>query len=123
MISSSNFSPLYFEIYLLNFLFFDFSLQEIPQEQALASSFSVKAKGDPVQKVAIPKGKELKDTIFELQGGKSVATPLSQSHVEGSGSSRDPLATPSGQVTSFSNHRVHGSGPDGSSPRGYARFA
>ena len=79
-----------------------FSRQEIPEEQALASGFSTKAKGeDPLKKASSPKGKDKSVPSSRHQGGKAVETPRSQLRVEGSGSSPDPLATPSGQVRMF----------------------
>ena len=66
------------------------------------------------------------DVTSGHQGGKTVETPRSQLRVEGSGSSHDPLATPSSQVKMFSSleffYRVHDSAPDGSSPRDYVRL-
>ena len=96
-----------------------FSVQEIPQDRVLASSYSVKPKDDPIQQAPNPKGKDKDDGEYELPGNRSVATPHPQSHMEGSGSSRDPLSTPNGMVSFFLTYRRHGSAPDGSSPRGY----
>ena len=81
-----------------------FSLQVIPEEQAIASGFSTKAKGEePSKKASSPKGKDKNVPSSSHQGGKTAETPLSQMRAEGSDSSHDPLATPSGQVRIFSN--------------------
>ena len=71
------------------------SVLEIPEERALASGFSTKAKDAPVrQEPSSPKGKDAPS----LQKEKSTEDPIPQAEVEGSGSSCDPLATPGGQV-------------------------
>ena len=76
-----------------------FSIQEIPEEQALASGFSTKAKGeDPSKKASSPKGKDKDVPSSSHQRGKTAETPSFQIGVEGSGSSQDPLLTPGGQV-------------------------
>ena len=78
------------------------SLQEIPQEKALASGFSKAKSDDPPKKTSSPKGKSFgKDTVIPSsshQGGKTIETPDPSLGVEGSGSSCDPLQTPKGQV-------------------------
>ena len=91
------------------FLFYaSISVQIIPEERALASGYSIKAKGeDPSEKASSPKGKNSgKDKTVPSsshQRGKAAETPSSQIRVEGSGSSHDPLSTPSGQVKIFSS--------------------
>ena len=99
------------------------SVQEIPEERALVTGFLTQAKDTTVQQEASsPKGKG--KSVPSLQREKATEDPIPQVDVEGSGSSRDPLATPGGQVSVILNsssyfYRVHDSAPDGSSPRGY----
>ena len=74
---------------------FFLSVLEIPEELALASGFSTKAKDASVRQGTLsPKGKNAPS----LQKEKSTEDPIPQAEVEGSGSSRVPLATPGGQV-------------------------
>ena len=76
-----------------------FSLQIIPDDVALASGFSTKVKDDaPVTKPSVLKDKDKNVQSTSQQGGKMIETPRSRLVMEGSGSSHDPLSTPSGQV-------------------------
>ena len=78
-----------------------FSVKEIPKDRVLASSHSVKPQDDAIQQAPDPMGKDKDGGEYALPGHGSVATPLPQSHTEGSGSSRDPLSTPNGMVSFF----------------------
>ena len=73
----------------------------LPKDRTLASSHSVKPKDDVIQQVPDPKGKDKGVGEYALPSHRSAATPPPQSHTEGSGSSRDPLSTPSGMVSFF----------------------
>ena len=84
---------------MLRCFVFAFSLQIIPDNVALASGFSTKAKDDaPATKPSALKGKDKNVQSSSQQGGRTIETPRSQLMMEGSGSSHDPLSTPSGQV-------------------------